>query len=288
MSPLAAPATVSVPIMAKAQRHKGSPQALWQELRRIAGENRTGVAASDRAVLSALNVGRRFGMAQYAMANIRETVIPDDAYPFGELAGAIEDAVRSYLVTAIGVATTAAEAERLAPWLAIIENAAFEVLDLADRALEGSNPPTAEKGLLGGPLDWRPGLMFAQEPVLQLGIAALAARREIEGEGDEAAGVDRLNPSPEAIRARRMRARRRRRVVLQIPFEIFTGDLELLRRLGFLSGADSSNPDAVAKAMEVFVLESFLSRGDAGPWRERLARQLPRLNTVRGDIDADE
>lgn len=288
MSPLAAPATVSVPVMAKAQRQKGSPQALWQELRRIAGENRTGVAASDRAVHSALNVGRRYGMAQFAMSNIRETVIPDDAYPFGELAGAIEDAVRSYLVTAIGVATTAAKAERLAPWLAIIENAAFEVLDLADRALEGSNPPTAEKGLLGGPLDWRPGLMFAQEPVLQLGIAALAARREIEGEGDEDAGADRLNPSPEAIRARRMRARRRRRVVLQIPLEIFTGDLELLRRLGFLSSTDSSNPDAVAKAMEAFVLESFLSRGDAGPWRERLARQLPRLNTLRGDIDADE
>jgi hypothetical protein len=126
--------------MAKAQRQKGSPQALWQELRRIAGENRTGVAASDRAVHSALNVGRRYGMAQFAMSNIRETVIPDDAYPFGELAGAIEDAVRSYLVTAIGVATTAAKAERLAPWLAIIENAAFEVLDRPrSRRLEPSN-----------------------------------------------------------------------------------------------------------------------------------------------------
>ena len=87
-----------MPAMAKTQRQKGSPQVLWQELRRIAGENRTGVAASDRAVHSALNVGRRYGMAQFAMSNIRETVIPDDAYPFGELAGAIEDAVRSYLV----------------------------------------------------------------------------------------------------------------------------------------------------------------------------------------------
>jgi len=98
MSPVTLPATVSMPVMAKTQRQKGSPQVLWQELRRIAGENRTGVAASDRAVHSALNVGRRYGMAQFAMSNIRETVIPDDAYPFGELAGAIEDAVRSYLV----------------------------------------------------------------------------------------------------------------------------------------------------------------------------------------------
>ena len=74
------------------------------------------------------------------------------------------------------------------------------------------------------------------------------------------------NPSPEAIRARRMRARRRRRVVLQIPLKIFTGDLELLRRLGFLvPGTDLSNPDAVAKAMEAFVLESSSIAGGCWP-----------------------
>ena len=82
--------------------------------------------------------------------------------------------------------------------------------------------------------------------------------------------------------ARRMRARRRRRVVLRSLWRFSLVTSNCLRRLGLLSGTDSSNLDVVAKAMEAFVLEKVLWRGMFGPWRERLARQLPSFNYASG------
>jgi hypothetical protein len=117
--------------------------------------------------------------------------------------------------------------------------------------------------------------------VLELAIAAIAARRELERETAESSSDD-LSPE----RARRLRERRRRRVVLQIPLDVYAGDLDLLRRSGFLSGG--TNPEAVADALQAVLLRAFLSSPRHGPWRERISKQRSRLQSLGHAAEAQE
>jgi hypothetical protein len=119
--------------------------------------------------------------------------------------------------------------------------------------------------------------------VLELAIAAIAARRELERETAESSSDDL---SPGAVRARRLRERRRRRVVLQIPLDVYAGDLDLLRRSGFLSGG--TNPEAVADALQAVLLRAFLSSPLHGPWRERISKQRSRLQSLGHAAEAQE
>ena len=67
---------------------------------------------------------------------------------------------------------------------------------------------------------------------------------------------------------------------MKVPIDVYAGDLELLRRAGLVSAGGSSNPEAVADALQILLARAFLSNPQHGSWRDRFSRQVPRLNSL--------
>lgn len=86
-----------------------------------------------------------------------------------------------------------------------------------------------------------------------------------------------------AIRRRRYRNRKRRRVAAVVPVEVYDDDLALLHSFGFLTQEEKSDPAAISSALQALLLQAFLTYPDpmgAQPWRERVARQKGRIRAL--------
>lgn len=120
---------------------------------------------------------------------------------------------------------------------------------------------------------------------------AASARRTL------VATLAKVEPQPEhderdrksgAERARALRARRAQGVVLQVPVNLYAGDLDLLRRYGFLGAGDGSDREALAASLETFIAAAFLGLGARYPWgggvtwRDLAAKQAGRIAQISG------
>lgn len=61
-------------------------------------------------------------------------------------------------------------------------------------------------------------------------------------------------------RVRKKRQRERRGLRHMIPVSVYDGDLDLLRAFGYLGGHETSDREAIARALEVFLVGSYLNR----------------------------
>lgn len=109
-------------------------------------------------------------------------------------------------------------------------------------------------------------------------VFAATERRAIETALRPREGAGRKS---DAERAKAMRDRRARGVVAQVPVSVYAGDIDLLRRFGFLTGVDVTDRQALGAAIETFLLGAFLAHDDTPlPWREREARQAGRIAEI--------
>ncbi|MBQ0820988.1 hypothetical protein KBI52_12300 [Microvirga sp. HBU67558] len=93
-----------------------------------------------------------------------------------------------------------------------------------------------------------------------------------------------------AVRVKRYRERKRRRVAFTAQVEIYDDDLDLLRQFGFLTSSEKNNQEAVSSAVQSFLLHGFTSFSDLPPdlWRDRLSKQRGRVSGLLGAADGDE
>ena len=241
------------------------------------------VPGVQRGASSAAYVLAHFHSARALLREARPRILPDDVFAFSSLMKGLEAAVIHYMAGALAILEKrGGDFSQLVQPLADAESAAIELMHVLDRS--GEAPKAGEPsshpvfGLLSPP-------GAAQAPLLELALVVIAARREIEHE-DAGRGAEVLSPG--AVRPRRLRARRRRRVVMQVPIDVYAGDLELLRRAGLLSAGGSSSPEAVADALQILLARAFLSNPQHGSWRGRFSRQVPRLNSLGSSGDAQE
>ena len=101
----------------------------------------------------------------------------------------------------------------------------------------------------------------------------------------ESAGGPGSEETGNAIRRRRYRNRKRRRVAAVVPVEIYDDDLHLLTRFRFLTTDEKLDVEAVAKSVEAFLLQAFLmyqtpDELSLTPWRERIASQHGRIRAL--------
>lgn len=109
----------------------------------------------------------------------------------------------------------------------------------------------------------------------------MALRRALLRISERQQEAPESGPISDAERARRYRARKRRRVAFQIPFDVYDDDLEMLRRYGLLTLPEKADRGAVADALDALLVNAFVTYPhERFPWRERIARQRGRISAV--------
>ncbi len=134
-------------------------------------------------------------------------------------------------------------------------------------------------------------LIAAQSAALDIMAQATVESADLArlvGRTDHTATPSR-GQTPDAIRSRRKRERRGRGA-RRVDIDVYGGDLDLLRRFGFLAAGDDSK-EGVGRAVEQFLLVSFLTHVDeTSPWQDRVIKQRNRAAALLGhalDIQRD-
>jgi hypothetical protein len=252
-----------------------SLREFWETGKRFAGSYSPEVT---RLIFASWAVARNLDfVGSGILEEARRDIIRDDLFSYSSLLLDLKRTAGDYL-SGITAALKEGESETgaLVRLLMQIEDAAFELIPLLVRGVNTNVLP--QDGNAPSGVTYRPSVMV-QARLIDLAVAAIAARRSLERE-EETRAEEEL--TPDARRMRRMRERKRRRVVRQVLLEVYDGDLELLRRMGLLSAAEAEKPEAIADALQAFLLGAFLMHGsEVGPWQDGLKYQRPRITSLR-------
>jgi hypothetical protein len=124
-------------------------------------------------------------------------------------------------------------------------------------------------------------MAYFRTQTLEVAGLALSIQVTLHATGD---GDDGKNGQSSAERMRRKRERERRGLRHMIPVSVYDGDLDLLRDYGLLRGTETTNRDAIARAIEVFLVGAHLSKNSmAAPLEGRLLAQMGRIKDLHGD-----
>lgn len=105
---------------------------------------------------------------------------------------------------------------------------------------------------------------------------------------DRSSPVPQTRPEREAVRMREYRRRKKLGVRQQLRVDLFQGDVDLLRRYGFLKGRDPKDQAAMTATLEDFLLAALLTFPNPSvSAEERIARAFPRLQAHLPPTDED-
>lgn len=114
---------------------------------------------------------------------------------------------------------------------------------------------------------------------------AIALSAIAEGALRDARGLRKPAPAREdaAERMRRIRKKRERGFVMQVPVNLYEVDIEILRGLGFIRGEDAGDKGALGIGVEAFLLTTMLANPvSQEDWGERMKMNAARLDGIAG------
>lgn len=124
-------------------------------------------------------------------------------------------------------------------------------------------------------------MAYLRNQALAVAGLALSIQTTLQAAEDGDGGKGALS---NAERVRRKRERERRGLRHMIPVSVYDGDLDLLRDFGHLRGTETTDRDAIARALEVFLVGAYLSKPSmAAPLEERLLAQVARIKNLHAD-----
>ncbi|UVF22868.1 hypothetical protein HPT29_028365 (plasmid) [Microvirga terrae] len=124
-------------------------------------------------------------------------------------------------------------------------------------------------------------MAYLRTKALEVAGLALSIQTELQAAADGEDGKEALST---AERVRRKRERERRGLRHMIPVSVYDGDLDLLRDFGHLRGTETTNRDAISRALEVFLAGAYLSKSSKTvPFEGRLLAQMARIKDLHSD-----
>jgi hypothetical protein len=217
----------------------------------------------------------------------REDAILDDRrVDYYEAVAALNRAMQGFHISLLALFDGEPPAEHL-------EKAVQELLRLAREALTAisclENMAFASSGEGGAPSRLSELALIGarvQNALATLVSLGLALRSAL----DRALAPPEEEENVNTARVRRYRDRKRRGVSTIINLELYEDDLELLKRFGYLDEAEAHKEDALAGAVQSFLLHGFLTHQGKAPraWGERLNKQKRRTRALSERQSAQE
>ena len=254
------------------------------------------ISPVDRILGQANRYAQQYDYALRELNKATDAIAPDDVYAYKTLSDEYDQVLRRHLSDMIDVShfDNLMRAAAAPGYLERLEEILFELADIISRA----------KAPVPDDPDWRkrfleaPGykelfesvarlvLPVLQGVLIQTATLAITEKRALERALAPPPEPNKTTTSLE--RVQRMRRRRARGVAAPVTIDLYFDDIELLRRFGYLAGADVADREALAAAVETFLMSSFLTYFDKRlPLRERLAKQKGRLAELSGREDEE-
>jgi hypothetical protein len=129
-------------------------------------------------------------------------------------------------------------------------------------------------------------MAYMRAQLLDMAGNALAMQAQITEHlrGEEDRAETKAPDAAERMRLKRMREKRKIRH--RVPVNVYDGDLDLLRRFGFIRG--EGDRDGIARGLEALLLAGYLSRpAQTVSWVQRWSGQLTRLRDLHDTPEPD-
>lgn len=133
----------------------------------------------------------------------------------------------------------------------------------------------------------RAAAVRAKGVLVRVVAAAISGRTIFKRLVDRETETDQSEEVSHAARMRRLRARRRKGVVFRPTVNLYAGELDLLRHMGFLTAGDKDNKEAVEAALDAFIFAAFKAYPDEVSWVDRHRLLLDRTMAEKEEAEKE-